>query len=398
MKKACSIAGALLLTASLVSPGFAAGNTSPGTPEQQNYSISGFLSYDQLVKQLKKIENNSNGQVSLEVVGKSNRDRDIFKATVGSGKKVVFITSQIHGNEPTGTEALVSILQYLGSSNSPEAKQIRKEITLVAMPMMNPDAAYLDRRGNDMTWDEIVDAFPQLAGAKPAWNYYTTPRQGDDYAATPGFDVNRDYNPDLNYSPQASDFPGSSSKPGWFITPEAQTVRDVYQSLQDDFGQVDVYIDLHHQGPFYYVDGTNDVVTLSLSGRFVADPNSSAGEKYEEYKDKYNYDFSRQLNLAAYHALRSMGSSPFNNISLYDQKIDLPGTALGAFALNGSGTVLFEVRGQTQSMGQKKKGQLVKAVETGLYGILDAVATGSIDELDPEEYDDIPITSYEPGI
>ncbi|MGG1660553.1 M14 family zinc carboxypeptidase [Brevibacillus sp. NRS-1366] len=398
MKKASSIALALLLTASLFSPAYAAGNTSPGTPDQQHYSISGFLSYEQLVEKLKKIERSSKGQVSLEVVGASNRDRDIYKATVGSGKKVIFITSQIHGNEPTGTEALVSILQYLGSSNSPEAKKIRKEITLVAMPMMNPDAAFLDRRGNDMTWDEVVDEFPELADVKPAWNYYTTPRQGDDYAEKPGFDVNRDYNPDLDYTPQPEDFPGGSSAPGWFITPEAQTVRDVYKSLQDDFGQVDVYIDLHHQGPYYYVDGTDDLVTMSLSGRFVADPNSSKGEKYAEYADKYNYDFSRQLNLAAYHALQSIGNSPFNNITLYDQKIDLPGTALGTFALNGSGTVLFEVRGQTQSMGQKKKGQLVKAVETGLYGIMDAIATGSIEDIDPEEYEDIPITSYEPGI
>lgn len=398
MKKACTIAGALLLTASLVSPVIAAGTPSPGTPDQQNYSISGFLSYDQLAEKLKKIERSSQGQVRLEVAGHSNQGREIFKATVGTGEKVVFITSQIHGNEPTGTEALVSILQYLGSSNSAEAKRIRKEITLVAMPMMNPDAAFLDRRGNDMTWDEVVSAFPELTDAKPAWNYYTTPRQGDNYAEKPGFDVNRDYNPDLDYTPKAADFPGRSSKPGWFITPEAQTVRDVYQSLRDEFGQVDVYIDLHHQGPFYYVEGTDDVVTLSLSGRFVADPNSPAGAKYAEYAENYHYDFSRQLNLAAYHALQSMGSSPFGNISLYDQKIDLPGTALGAFALNGSGTVLFEVRGQTQSMGQKKKGQLVKAVETGLYGILNGVATGSVYDLDPEEYDDIPITSYEPGI
>uniref|UniRef100_UPI0009EA7BAA hypothetical protein n=1 Tax=Streptomyces atratus TaxID=1893 RepID=UPI0009EA7BAA len=51
--------------------------------------------------------------------------------------------------------------------------------------------------------------------------------------------------------------------------------------------------------------------------------------------------------------------------------------SLGAFALNGSGTVLFEVRGQTQSMGQKKKGQLIKAVERGLYGIINGVSEGS---------------------
>lgn len=53
------------------------------------------------------------------------------------------------------------------------------------------------------------------------------------------------------------------------------------------------------------------------------------------------------------------------------QDIDLPGTALGSFALNGSGTVLIEVRGQTQSWGAKMRGQLVETVERGLDGIED---------------------------
>ena len=57
-------------------------------------------------------------------------------------------------------------------------------------------------------------------------------------------------------------------------------------------------------------------------------------------------------------------------------------------------TVLFEVRGQTQSWGAKKKGQLVKAVETGLMGIVTSVANDSVTELDPTRYDDIPPTTY----
>ena len=68
-----------------------------------------------------------------------------------------------------------------------------------------------------------------------------------DYGKNPGFDVNRDFNPDLDYVPQAKDFPGNSSSPGWFITPEAQTVRDVYKSLKEEHGKVDVFIDLHHK-------------------------------------------------------------------------------------------------------------------------------------------------------
>ncbi|NKE04781.1 M14 family zinc carboxypeptidase [Mesobacillus selenatarsenatis] len=403
MKKNKVITGlsVLALCTALASPTLA--TNSPNGKlynENQVYSVNGYTDYAEMVKRLQQIEANSQGKVALEVVGQSNQGRDIYQARVGTGDKVVLIESEIHGNENTGTEALLSMLQFLGSSNSPEAQKIREEITLVTLPKMNPDASELDRRGNDMSWENVVEAFPQLAEAvKPAWNYYNNRiLQDRDYNGRPGFDVNRDFNPDLNYVPKAEDFPGTSSKAGWYITPESQTVRDVYKKLQTEFGKVDVFIDLHHQGQ-YYVEGTDDLVTMSLSADFVPDPNTAAGAKYAEYKDNYNFEYSKQLNLAAYNALQSLGeNSPFNNITLYQQNLDLPGTALGSFALNGSGTVLFEVRGQSHSLGQKKKGQLVKAVETGLYGIINGVVDGSVEMLDAGEYDNIPQTAYSPSL
>lgn len=117
---------------------------------------------------------------------------------------------------------------------------------------------------------------------------------------------------------------------------------------------------------------------------------SPEGSKYSQYAENYRFDFSRQLNVALYDALQEKGNSVFTNISLYDQDLDLPGTALGSFALNGSGVVLFEVKGQTQNYGQKMKGQLVKTVETGVMGIIDGVADGSVYDLNPEEYNEIP--------
>ncbi|MFJ7724730.1 M14 family zinc carboxypeptidase [Neobacillus sp. NPDC097160] len=400
-KKLITGLGVVALCASLATPTLAA-NSSNGnlTNDNQVYSIQGFTDHAEMVKRLQQIEKNSQGRVALEVVGQSNRGRAVYKARVGNGKKVVLIESEIHGNEKTGTEALLNLLQYVGSSNSPEAKKIRDEMTLVVLPKMNPDASELNRRGNDMSWAEVVAKFPQLASAsKPAWNYYASGvLQERDYTGKPGFDVNRDFNPDLNYVPKAADFPGASNKPGWYITPESQTVREVYKSLKAEFGKVDVFIDLHHQGQ-YYVEGTDDIVTMSLSADFVPDPRTPRGEKYAQYASNYNFEFSKQLNLAAYNALQSIGqNSPFNNISLYSQNLDLPGTALGSFALNGSGTVLFEVRGQTHTLGQKKKGQLVKAVETGLYGIINGVADGSVTQLNADDYNNIPRTSSTPSL
>ncbi len=53
-----------------------------------------------------------------------------------------------------------------------------------------------------------------------------------EYSTNPGFDVKCDFNPDLNYVPREKGFRGNSSSLGWFITPETQTVRDVYKSLK----------------------------------------------------------------------------------------------------------------------------------------------------------------------
>ncbi|WP_210366203.1 M14 family zinc carboxypeptidase [Bacillus sp. REN3] len=400
-KKVMTGLSVLALCAGLASPSLASNSPNGNlTNDQQVYSVKGFTNHAEMANRLQEIARNSQGRVALETVGQSNRGREIYQARVGTGDKVVLIESEIHGNEKTGTEAILNILQYLGSSDSPEAKKIRSEITLVALPKMNPDASELDRRGNDLSWAEVVEDFPQLASLSgPTWNYYTDRiLQDRDYFGKPGFDVNRDFNPDLDYVPKAEDMPGKSSEPGWYITPEAQTVRDVYKSLKDEFGKVDVFIDLHHQGQ-YYVEGTDDLVTMSLSGEFVPDPRTPEGAKYSAYAGNYEGEFSKQLNLAAYNALQSIGaSSPFNNITLYQRNLDLPGTALGSFALNGSGTVLFEVRGQSHTLGQKKKGQLVKAVETGLYGIINGVADGSVYGLNPDDYEKIPETAYQPGI
>ena len=390
-RKLALVGSAVLLSVGILMPG----NTPVAEASPANVvnmpPVSGFIDHEELTRELHQLERTSQGKVDVEVAGYSNQGREIYKATVGTGDKVVLIQSEIHGNEKVGTQALLEVLKRVGRNNSPDMRQLREELTIVAIPMMNADGSELNRRGNEMTWDEVVERFPNLENASPSWNYYTYVNEYWDYESNPGFDVNRDFNPDLDYTPQPEDFPGSSSQPGWYITPESQTVRDVYKDLQQEFGEVDVFIDLHHQGE-YVIDGTDDPVTLSLSGVFVPDPNTEEGEKYSEYADQYDVEFSKQLNVAAYEALQQRGNSPFGNISLYPQDLDLPGTALGTFALNGSGAVIFEITGQTQSFGQKKMGQLRKATETGLFGILDSLATGEVYDIDADRYHDIPET------
>lgn len=353
--------------------------------------IHQFTDHRELGIELDRIERISDGRVDVEQAGRSNRGREIWSARVGTGPKAVLLTSEIHGNEKTGTDAILDLLHWVGTSESPKAKRWRENLTIVAIPKMNPDGAELDRRGNDMSWQEVVARYPQLRGSEPAWNYYTRSLQGDDYSQRPGFDTNRDYNPDLSYVPKAEDFPGSSAETGWYITPESKVVRDVYRGLATEFGEVDTYVDLHHQGACYVMpDDPEEFVTLSISGKFVDDPAGTPG--YEKYADDYDLDYSKRLNVAVYNALQGAANNRplFGNVTLYPQDINLPGTGLGSFALNGSGTVLFEVRGQTQTLGQKYRAVLTRSVYIGLDGMLSAVASGRVEQLDPAAYDAIP--------
>ena len=348
--------------------------------------FSGWTSYAQLGTALDRIERTSRNPVDVRVIGKTARGRNLYAARVGSGDRVMVVTSAIHGNEKTGTEALLHWLQHVGSSQTAETKTLLEGITFVAVPMINPDGGELNRRQNDLPWSEVVTAFPQLAGAEPAW-YYSR--------GAGGFDLNRDFNPDLAYEPRAQDLPGADALPGFFLAPESRTLRKLYLELRAEFGAVDAYVDLHHMGPCEQIEGDGDYVTVTLDYPPLGPEDSG---KYDAWP-LLDQDKSRRFAYAAYLGMRehagggNADQSPFlGGIAryLHPQTRDLPGQARSSFALNGTGTVLFEVRGQSDDFGQKKNGQLTAIVEAGVDGLAQRLADGSVDTLDGDRFFDLP--------
>jgi predicted deacylase len=224
--------------------------------------LSGFLSHAQVGEELRKIEARSNGRVTVEVAGRTNQGQEIWAARVGNGDQVMLVQSAIHGNEQHGTKGLIDLVATIGGSSA-RAAEIRDEITLVAIPNLNADGAAIPRRQNVMPWSDVMALHPQLADQPRAW-YYSNGLQG--------FDVNRDFNPDLDYEPTSADLPGSSTGKGFYITPEARTVREVYRGLEQEFGRVDVFVDLHGQAACY---GHGLPATVSI------DPPSAAAGDYE---------------------------------------------------------------------------------------------------------------------
>jgi hypothetical protein len=90
----------------------------------------------------------SNG-LKVDEVGKSFGNREIYQAEWGKGPKRVFLWSQMHGDEPTATSALIDIFTVLLKNHKKDwVKRLEKELTIRAVPMVNPDGAELYVRRN----------------------------------------------------------------------------------------------------------------------------------------------------------------------------------------------------------------------------------------------------------
>src|SRR5688572_15023847 len=118
MRKLVSVMSAVL-AAAVVSPvAQAAEPAAVCSDEPRDLPIHEFTDYRELQVELARLARVSKGRVQVAVAGRSNRGRTIFRATVGTGPKVILLSSEIHGNEKTGTDALLRILDYLGTSES----------------------------------------------------------------------------------------------------------------------------------------------------------------------------------------------------------------------------------------------------------------------------------------
>ncbi|MGF1557738.1 MAG: M14 metallopeptidase family protein [Flavobacteriaceae bacterium] len=141
---------------------------------------------------------------TVKVVGKSIEGRDLSLVSIGKGEIDVFLWSQMHGDEPTATQAIFDIFNFLNSGDfKREKEEILKNCTLHFLPMLNPDGAERFQRRNLL-----------------------------------GVDINRDA---LRLQ-----------------SPESSTLKRVRDSLDADWG-----FNLHDQSTYYNAERTEKPATLS---------------------------------------------------------------------------------------------------------------------------------------
>lgn len=272
---------AMALTMAVSSTALAEQQSNPNGPyveNEQNISLSSYMSNEELAKTLQKLETSSKGKMKLEIAGYSNRTLDGYKTEEEKGdplyvvkfgdadqnKKRILITTQIHGNEQIGTEAAIDIIQKL-SSGGKEVDEILDKVSIWIMPRINPEGAdntfegkWYPTRYTHQTW--LPEKIGLPSDTKAPWYYNALGSEraqnnnGTVVYGIPGYDQNRDYNPNLDFRVENQDpaevaqflnskATNNSNNGGFFVTAEARTVSSVFKEFKPD-----VYVDVHHRG------------------------------------------------------------------------------------------------------------------------------------------------------
>jgi len=116
--------------------------------------------------------------LKVDEVGRSGGDREIYQVEFGKGPLKVFMWSQMHGDEPTATSALMDMFAFLQTNRELAwVKKIEQTMTIRAVPMLNPDGAELYQRRNlqaiDINRDAMALQTPEgrlLKSLRDAWN------------------------------------------------------------------------------------------------------------------------------------------------------------------------------------------------------------------------------------
>ena len=94
-----------------------------------------------------------------EVIGFSVEGRSINHLWSGRGPLHVLLWSQMHGDEPTATVALLDVLNYIQANRTaPHVARMLDRLTLHVVPMLNPDGAEKPQRRNAQGIDINRDA------------------------------------------------------------------------------------------------------------------------------------------------------------------------------------------------------------------------------------------------
>jgi len=332
VRKAFAAAGAVALITSIgaVTSATADPPHNPGGPciqDNQNVQRSSVADYADVVRTLDRIEKTSRGLVDVASAGTSGEGRDLLYATVGDGPTTFWLQARIHGNELHSTESVLQILDHLASGD-PQARLIREQLTVVVIPMYNPDGSEANIRQS------------------------TTPNR---------IDLNRDWE---NFAQQ-----------------ESVAFWRLWRDLQPELA-----LDLHHMSEAPIVEGTDDLNQFQIGARSI-DPSRMTAEQWLTNRQMamVSVDALEQYGVAniAHYPLIDITNAVLSRMLMGGTA---PAGEQPVMQTATRGAIFYEVR----SVGQKSNGQLERMFTVPTMAVLTAAANGTLESYDVSDYGDIP--------
>jgi len=119
-----------------------------------------------LMNELEALQRTRDGLFSLSRIGESIESRSINLILAGTGPRRILLWSQMHGDEPTATLALLDILHlFTMRDRGSWVNTLLQELTLCMIPLVNPDGAERRERRNaagiDINRDARLAATPE---------------------------------------------------------------------------------------------------------------------------------------------------------------------------------------------------------------------------------------------
>lgn len=389
------------------------------------------LTNEQLTERLRLLAQ-KNDRMDLQRIGKSAGRRDpIWEVQIGDGDTSIHIINQIHGDEPFGTEALMSIFRRLVDGNSRLVDSILDNLSLTVIPRANPDGAMY-------TEDENDDGEEQRLGLRQniqSWNsnhshqrpyYHVEEFPGDERG---GYDPNRDFNIKPDFVSTVDDTPDmwqtdddgeptgvlemerdghTLEESGVQATPAVEAITRSFLNADPDYAKT-----IHSQG-LPLDPETGEVTILSVMAPYgpmyaeeapFGDPEEDATADFvNPFLDQETSDRGIRLNELCAQALEEY-AGPWSAFET--------GTRFGYTTLWGSyldtlcpqtdaAGMLYELPGQTDSVGDRAYYMKVEATRVALLESFTQLAQDpSLTQtgIEVDDYFDRPLAegSYEEG-
>jgi Zinc carboxypeptidase len=294
--------------------------------------LSSLPSYEEVVRQLSSIASSSQGEVEIASAGLSGEGRELLYATVGHGPDVFWLQARIHGNELHNTEAVLQVLKYLASSGNADARRIRDRLTVIVIPMYNPDGATANIRQS------------------------TTPLR---------IDLNRDWE--------------------LFQQPESRAFYELWEATRPRLA-----LDLHHMGQSPIVEGTNELNTFQIGARSI-DPSRMTALQWLTNRQMAMISTAAVSRLGPGNVAR-YPLIDITNAVISRMLLGGPGPDGSDPGFETQDAIFYEVR----SVGQKSNGLLEQLFVRPTMAVLEAAADGSLYAHPGTGWEDIPFGDGEP--